>query len=145
MHNHIITKLYDYTNNNNGDCRCEEKSRKCWSLFIKLLSSVTVIFHILDQIKSNGMYWLHWKSEKNKAQPNELDELKYSKSLNQMASYAHWHAFLYLHAYIKTFIYLSCLKSEKKTGKWARILTNTLTDEQLCSLTCFPVFGCSNM
>ena len=33
-----------------------------------------------------------------------------------MTSYAHSHAFLYLHAqtHIKTFIYLSHLKSEKK-------------------------------
>ena len=37
------------------------------------------------------------------------------KSLNQTTSYAHWHAFLYLHAHIKTFICLSQLKSEKKT------------------------------
>ena len=48
---------------------------------------------------------LHWKLEKYRTEPNELDELKYSKSLNQMTSYAHWHAFLYLHAYIKTLIY----------------------------------------
>ena len=47
------------------------------------------------------MYWLHWKSEKNRTEPNELDELKYSKSLNQMTSYAYWHAFLYFHAHIK--------------------------------------------
>ena len=60
---------------------------------------------------------LHWKLEKNRTEPNELDELKYSKSLNQTTSYAHWHAFLYLHAQtrIKTFIYLSHFNSEKKT------------------------------
>ena len=70
-------------------------------------------FYLLDQIKSNCMYWLHWKSEKSRIEPNELDELKCSKSLNQITSYAHWHAFLYLHAQIKTFVYLSYLKSEK--------------------------------
>ena len=46
---------------------------------------------------------------------SELSELKCSKSLNQMTSYAHWHAFLYLHAYIKTIFYLSYFKSEKKS------------------------------
>ena len=62
-------------------------------------------FFRLDQIKSNCMYWFHWKSEKKRTEPNELDELKCSKSLNQTIGYAHWHAFLYLHAPIKTFIY----------------------------------------
>ena len=37
-------------------------------------SSVTEI--LLDQIKSNCMYWLNWKSEKNRTEPNELDKLK---------------------------------------------------------------------
>ena len=46
---------------------------------------------------------------------NELDELEYSKSLNQTTSYAHWYAFLYLHAQIKTSVYLPPLKSENKT------------------------------
>ena len=95
-----------YVNTSNGGCRREEKSRKHWSFFTKFLSFVTAIFfYLFDQIKSYCMYWLHWKSEKNRTEPNELDELKYSKSLNQMTSYAHWHAFLYLHAYIKTLIY----------------------------------------
>ena len=99
-------------------------------------------FYLLDQIKSNCMYWLHWKSEKNRTEPNELDELKCSKSLNQTISYAHWHAFLYLHAPIKTFIYP--IKNQKKKdwakwAKWAKMLKNTLTDEQLCSLICFFV------
>jgi len=61
------------------------------------------------------MYWLHWKSKKNRTKPNELDELKYSKLFNQTTSFAHWHAFLYLHALIKTLIYSSYLKSEKKS------------------------------
>ena len=72
-------------------------------------------FYLLDQIQSNCVFRLHLKSEKNRTEPNELDELKCSKSLNQTTSYAHWHAFLYLHAHIKTFIYLSHIKSEKKT------------------------------
>ena len=29
------------------------------------------------------------KSKKNRTEPNEVDELKYSKSLTQMTSYAH--------------------------------------------------------
>ena len=65
-------------------------------------------FYLLYQIKSSCIYWLHWKSEKNRT---ELNELKYSKSLNQTTSYAQWHAFLYLHAHIKTFIYL--IKNQK--------------------------------
>ena len=41
----------------NGGYRREEKSRKHWSLFTMLLSSVTVIFfYLLDQIKSNCLY-----------------------------------------------------------------------------------------
>ena len=108
-------------------------------------------FYLLEEIKSNCMHWMHWKPEKNRTEPNELTELKYSKSLflcseiyqnihlfhlklekktklnelskleywktpSQMSSYAHWHAFLYLHAQtsIKTSIHFSDLKSEKK-------------------------------
>ena len=41
-----------------------------------------IFFYLLNQIESNCMYWLHWKSEKNRTEPNELDELKYSKSLH---------------------------------------------------------------
>ena len=73
----LMINLPSYTSN--GGCRREEKSRKQWSLFTMLVSSVTEIFFLLDQIKSNCMYWLHWKSEKNRTEPNELDELKYSK------------------------------------------------------------------
>ena len=64
----------------------------------QLLSSVIAYFFLLDPIENNFMYWLHWKSEKNRTVPNELDELKYSKSLYQTTSYAYRHAFLYLHA-----------------------------------------------
>ena len=32
---------------------------------------------------------MHRKSDKNRTEPNELDELKYSKSLTQMTNYAH--------------------------------------------------------
>ena len=83
------------------------------------------------------IYLSHLKSEK-KTELNELNELEYLKTPSQMSSYAHWHAFLYLHAQtcIKTFIHLSHLESEKKDwakwAKWARMLKNTLTDEQLC-------------
>ena len=45
-------------------------------------------FHLSDQIKSNCMY-VCIVGMKNKTEPNELDELKYSKSLNQISSYAH--------------------------------------------------------
>ena len=43
-------------------------------------------FYLSDEIKSNCMYWLHWKSEKNRTEPNELDELKYSKSPNRQTA-----------------------------------------------------------
>ena len=36
-------------------------------------------FYLSDQIKSNCLHWLYWKSESNRTEPNELDELKYSK------------------------------------------------------------------
>ena len=37
--------------------------------------SPCIFFSLLGQIKSNCMYWLHWKSEWNRTEPNELDEL----------------------------------------------------------------------
>ena len=114
----MLYKIYIWCNtactSNSGYCR-EEKSCKHWSLLTKLSFSVPAFFNLLDQIKSNFMYWLHWKSEKNRTEPNELDELKYSKSFNQTTNYVHWHAFLYLRAQIKTFIYSSFLKSEKRS------------------------------
>ena len=73
---------------------------------------------------------------------NELSELEYWKTPSQMSSYAHLHAFLYLHAQICikiSFLFITF----KIRKKWARILKNTLTDEQLCSLICFFVFSCS--
>ena len=72
---------------------------------------------------------------KKKTELNELNELEYSKTLSQMTSYAPSHAFLYLHAQtcMKTFMYLSHFKSVKNWAKWARILKNTITDEQLCT------------
>ena len=45
----VVWFLFSYTSN--GGYRREEKSRKHWSLFIKLLSSVTAIFFICS-IKS---------------------------------------------------------------------------------------------
>ena len=41
-----LLAIYDQRLGSNGGCRREEKSRKHWSLFIKLLSSVTAIFFI---------------------------------------------------------------------------------------------------
>ena len=35
-------------------------------------------------------------------------------------------------------------KEQAKWAKWARILEIPLTDEQLCSLTCFFLFACLN-
>ena len=52
------------------------------------------IFYLLEEIKSDYMHWMHWKSVKNRTEPNELDELKYSKSLTLMTSYAHLHVFV---------------------------------------------------
>ena len=120
----------------NAECRREEKSIDCFQTFV---FSHCNFSYLLDQIKSKCMYWLRWKSEKDRTEPNELDELKYSKSLNQTTSYAHRHAILYLHAHIK---YL--FKNQKKR-LLARILRNTLTEEYLCSLICFFVSACFYM
>ena len=116
--------------------------------------------HLFDQIKSNSMYWLHWHayfvfacSNQNinlliLFEMSELNELEYLKTPSQISSSAHWHAFLYLHAYIKTLFYLSYLKSEKKSKlnglNKLEYLKKALTDEQLCLLTCFFLFTCSN-
>ena len=35
-------------------------------------------------------------------------------------------------------------KEQAKWAKWARMLKNTFTDKQLCSLTCFFLFACLN-
>ena len=65
-----------------------KRSRK---LFIKFFFSHCNFFFLLDQYR---------------IEQNKQDEQKYSKSLIKMTSYAHWHAYLYLYAYIKTFINL---------------------------------------
>ena len=65
----------------NGGCHREEKSRKHWSFFTKLLSLVTA--NLFFSIRSNQeqLYVLIAQKirEKNRTEPNELDELKYSK------------------------------------------------------------------
>ena len=98
----------------NGGCRREEKSRKHWSLFTKFLSLVTALFYLLDQIKSHCMYWLHWKSQKNRTEPNELDELKYwNNSTRQPALLtALLSCFL---VFLLSLIYSSYQRSEKKS------------------------------
>ena len=73
--------------------RLSSWGKKSWVLFTfhqAFVFSHCNSFYLLDQIKS--------KWEKNRTEPNELDKLKYSKSLNQTTSYTYWHAFLYLHA-----------------------------------------------
>ena len=90
-----------------------------------LVSSHCKSFYFLDQIKSNCMYWLHWKSEKNRTEPNELDELKDSKWFNQTTSFAHWHVFFVfacLNQNINLFILFWIREKEQaKRAKWARI------------------------
>ena len=93
------------------------------------------------------MYWMQYKSEKNRTEPNELAELKHSKSLTQITSYAHWYILVFACSNLYQNIYSSHSKFKKnwaKWAKWARILKNILTDEQLCSLTCFLVFAGSD-
>ena len=66
----------------NGGCRREEKSRNHWSFFTKL---------VFSHCKSNRKQFyvlIALKSEKNRTEPNDVDELKCSKSLNQTTSYA---------------------------------------------------------
>ena len=48
--------------------------------------------------------------------------------------------------FISSFIDFEIRKKEQaKWAKWARILKNNLTDEQLCSLICCLVFACLNI
>ena len=106
-------------------------------------------FHLLYQIKSYCINWLHWKLEKNRTEQNKLDKLEYLKSFIKTTRYAQWPAFLYLHTQtrVQISIHLFHLKSEKnwaKWAKWARLLKNIHTDEQPCSWICFLVFSCSN-
>ena len=115
----------------NGGCRHEEKSHKHRSLFTKLVISHWKSFYSLDQIKSNCMYWLHWKAEKNRTEPNELDELKYSKWFNQTTSYAHWHACICMLT-SKIFLFISYIIRRKD---WAKLLKITQLDNQPYSLT----------
>ena len=50
------------------------------------------------------------------------------------------------HLFISSFIGFEIRKKEQaKWAKWARILKNNLTDEQLCSLICCLVFACLNI
>ena len=91
------------------------------------------------------MYWMHWKSEKNRNEPNELNELKYSKSLNQLCSLTCSCICMLRHVSKHLFIPFKIKKKDwAKWAKWARILKNTLTDVQLCSLTYFLVFAYSD-
>ena len=60
----------------NGGCRREEKSRKQWSIFTMLSSSVIEIFFFI-KLNQKQLYVLI--ALKIRTEPNELDELKYSK------------------------------------------------------------------
>ena len=94
------------------------KSCKHWSLVTKLSSSVTAIFL---SVKSNQeqLYVLIAPKIRGK---------------KRMTSYAHWRVTCFFCIYILRHVYYSRLRSEKKFWAiWARILKNTITDEQLCS------------
>ena len=102
----------------------------------KFLSLVTENFILFDQIKSNCVFRLHLKSEKNRTEPNELDELKCSESIIQTLTC--FPAFACSHQNIYLFIPIKIRKKDwAKWARWARMLKNTLTDEHLYSLTCF--------
>ena len=81
--------------------------------------------YLLDQIKRNCMYWLHWKSEKNRTEPYELDELC-SLTCFLLSACSHHSIYLSIPLKIRK-------KDWAKWAKWGRILKNILTDEQLCS------------
>ena len=82
------------------------------------------------------MNWLQNEIAKWEKNRNELDELKYSKSLIQLTSYAHWHTFLYLHAQtelieLNEHIFL-CKKSLKNhNSKWKIIIKFACKPSQL--------------
>ena len=86
---------------------------------------------------------MHWKTEKNRTEPNELDELKYSKSLSQMTSCAHWHIFVFARSDMYQNFYLK-LKQKTKLfelseleyylfNKYINIRKEALTLEECCS------------
>ena len=99
------------------------------SNFIIKLRSIICIDCTVNQRKWDWAKWARWAKILKITQPD-----------NQLWSL---NVFLYLHDYIKTFIYLSHLKSEEKSE--LKVINNTLTDEQLCSLICCFLFACSNM
>ena len=55
---------------------------------------------------------MHRKSDKNRTEPNELDELKYSKSLTQMTNYAHRYVLVFACSDMYQNIY--AIKNQKK-------------------------------
>ena len=134
--------IFDFYTSNGGYRR---EQKKHWSLFTMALTSATVIFFNC-YIKSSVIVYIECtKNQRKIGQLNELAEQKHSKSLTQMTTYAHWHVFVFVCLNKYQNIYLShwkFLKNWAKWAKWARLLKNSLTDEQLCSLTCFLVFAC---
>ena len=90
-----------------------------FSLFFR--SNQKQLFALVEnQKKKDWAKWARWAEIFKKIQPN---------------SFAHWHAFLYVYALIKTFFILFKIKEKEqaKWAEWAKMLKNALTDEQLCS------------
>ena len=84
----------------NCNYRCEEKSCQHWSLFTKLLSSVTDIF-LICLIKSRAIVWIYCTENKRKiekcssnypiqskkkSEVNEVNEREYSKTPSRLSS-----------------------------------------------------------
>ena len=55
----------------------------------KLFSSVTAIFSFVKSDQEQLHVLIALKIRENRTDPNELDELKYTKSLSQKTSFAH--------------------------------------------------------
>jgi len=83
---------------------------------------------------------------KNSIEPNELDKLKYSKSLKQTTSYAHWNVILYLHAQLKYLFILFEIRKKTKLNELNE-LEYSKTPSQMSSSAhpCFLIYACLNM
>ena len=83
---------------------------------------ITDMLSFIYMLTSKHLF-IPFKIRKKKTELNKLNELEYLKTSSQMSSYDQWHAFLYLHAYFKTFIYelieLEYWKTPSKMSSYA--------------------------
>ena len=96
-------------------CMLKQTKWAKWARMIKntftdeQLCSLTCFFVFARSNTCPNIYSFIPFEIRKKTEPNELNELDYSKTFTRMSSHAHVYLSLYLHAqtWIKTFIYLS--------------------------------------